>query len=90
MTDSIPMTMNDHPPGAEGSREACALLLVLHRYAGRASLSSLDLAILANLPPERARGALHGLQDRRRVHCNGRGPTATWELARTGQHQLQA
>ncbi|MBK9363031.1 MAG: hypothetical protein IPM99_18955 [Rubrivivax sp.] len=78
--------MNDHPPGAEGSREACALLLVLHRYAGRARLSSLDLA---NLPPERARIALHGLQDRRRVHCNGRGPTATWELAGTSQHQPQ-
>lgn len=77
---SIPDT-----PGREGSAEACAILLLLHRHPQ--GLPPAEVAVLVNAPRPAVDDALWGLKSRNRVVCTGRSTGTRWLLA---QHAPKA
>ena len=72
-------------PGASGSAEALAVLLVLARHPAGLQLS--ELAVLAGLPTDVAAQAITGLAARARIACAGKGKGSRW---RTTNHHLAA
>lgn len=72
-------------PGASGSAEAMAVLLVLARHPAGLQLS--ELAVLAGLPTEVAAQAITGLAARARIACSGKGKASRW---RTINHHMAA
>ena len=72
-------------PGREGSREACAILLLLHRHPN--GLHPAEVAVLINASREAVDYALWGLKNRHRIVCTGRSTATRWMLK---QHAPQA
>lgn len=65
-------------PGREGSPEACAILLLLHRH--HQGLHPAEIAVLINASREAVNYALWGLRTRHRVLCTGRSTATRWML----------